>query len=71
VDVTVVPYLTGEVNISPSCYGCREATDASPEHMFMGIPAKLLEEITESLEKLSIKAMITVRNKGVYKLYCK
>jgi len=71
VDVTVVPYLTGEVNISPGCYGCREATDAPPEHMFMGIPAKLLEEITESLEKLSKKAMIAVRNKKVYKLYCK
>jgi len=37
----------------------------------MGIPAKLLEEITESLEKLSKKAMIAVRDKKVYKLYCR
>ena len=30
-----------------------------------------MPEITESLEKLSKKAMIAVRNKKVYKLYCK
>jgi uncharacterized protein (DUF169 family) len=69
VDVTVVPYITGEVNISPGCYGCREATDTPPEHMFMGIPAKLIDEVTESLEFLSKKAMITVREKRVYKAY--
>jgi len=69
VDVTVVPYLTGDINISPGCYGCREATDTPPEHMFMGIPAKLLGEVVESLEALSQKAMKTVREKRVYKLY--
>lgn len=69
VDVTVVPYLTDDINISPGCYGCREATDTPPEHMFMGIPAKLLSEIVESLEALSQKAMKTVREKRVYKLY--
>ena len=69
VDVTVVPYLTGDINISPGCYGCREATDTPPEHMFMGIPAKLLSEVVESLEALSQKAMTTVREKRVYKLY--
>jgi len=69
VDVTVVPYLTGDINISPGCYGCREATDTPPEHMFMGIPAKLLSEIVESLVALSQKAMKTVREKRVYKLY--
>ena len=69
VDVTVVPYLTGDVNISPGCYGCREATDTPPEHMFMGIPAKLLDQIVESLEFLSHKAMITVREKRIYKAY--
>ena len=69
VDVTVVPYLTGEVNIGPGCYGCREATDTPPEHMFMGIPAKLIPEVVESLEYLSKKAMIAVREKRVYKAY--
>jgi len=69
VDVTVVPYLTGEVNISPGCYGCREATDTPPEHMFMGIPFRLLTEMVNSLEFLSKKAMPAVREKRVYKAY--
>jgi uncharacterized protein (DUF169 family) len=71
VDVTTVPYLTGEVNITPGCYGCRQATDTPPEHMFIGIPAKLLPEIVESLEELSKKAMKAVREKGIYALYTK
>jgi uncharacterized protein (DUF169 family) len=69
VDVTVVPYLTDEINISPGCYGCREATDTPAEHMFIGVPLKLLEEIVQSLEFLSKKAMKTVKEKRVYKLY--
>jgi uncharacterized protein (DUF169 family) len=71
VDVTVVPYLTGEINITPGCYGCRQSTDTPPEHMFIGIPAKLLPEIVESLEALSKKAMKSVREKSVYALYAK
>jgi len=65
------PYLTGEVNISPGCYGCREATNTSPEHMFMGIAAKLIPEIVGFLEYLSKKAMPTVREKRVYEAYIK
>jgi len=71
VDVTTVPYLTGKINMTPGCYGCRQATDAPPEHMFIGIPAKLLPEIVESLQALSEKAMKTVREKSVYALYSK
>jgi len=71
VDVTTVPYLTGEVNITPGCYGCRQATDTPPEHMFIGIPAKLLPEIVKSSEALSKKAMKTVREKSVYSLFAK
>jgi len=66
-----IPYLTGEVNISPDCYGCREATNTSPEHMFMGIAAKLIPEIVGFLEYLSKKAMPTVREKRVYEAYIK
>ncbi|MCW4003866.1 MAG: DUF169 domain-containing protein [Candidatus Bathyarchaeota archaeon] len=71
VDVTTVPYITGEINMTPGCYGCRQATDTPPEHMFIGIPAKLLPEIVESLEVLAQKAMPPVREKGVYALYSK
>ena len=69
VDVTVVPYVSGDLNISPGCYGCREATDIPPEHMFIGIPARFLDNMAESLEALSRKAMITVREKRVLKSY--
>jgi len=69
VDVTVVPYLSGDINISPGCYGCREATDTPAEHMFMGIPARLMLEISDSLEQLSKKAMKAVREKRVYRSY--
>jgi uncharacterized protein (DUF169 family) len=71
VDVTVVPYLTGKINMTPGCYGCRQATDTPSEHMFIGIPAKVLPEIVESLEALSEKAMKAVREKSVYALYAK
>jgi uncharacterized protein (DUF169 family) len=71
VDVTTVPYLTGEANMTPGCYGCRQATDIPPEHMLIGIPAKLLPQVVKSLEVLSQKAMQTVSEKGVYLLYRK
>jgi len=71
VDVTIVPYLTGEINMTPGCYGCRQATDTPPEHMFIGIPAKLLPEIVESLGSLYEKAMKAVREKSVYTFYTK
>jgi uncharacterized protein (DUF169 family) len=71
VDVTTVPYLTGELNMTPGCYGCRQATDTPPEHMFIGIPAQLLPEIVESLVALSEKAMKAVREKSIYALYTK
>lgn len=69
VDVTVVPYVSGDINIGPGCYGCREATDIPPEYMYIGIPARFLNDVVESLESLSRKAMITVREKRVYKSY--
>ncbi|MGB9915076.1 MAG: DUF169 domain-containing protein [Candidatus Bathyarchaeales archaeon] len=71
VDVTTVPYLTDEINLTPGCYGCRQATDTPPEHMFIGIPAKRLPEIVAALEAFSEKAMKAVREKSVYTLYIK
>jgi uncharacterized protein (DUF169 family) len=69
VDVTVVPYVTKEVNVSLGCYGTREATDVPHEDMFMGIHSMLLDEVVEGLEGLSKKAMIRAREKRVYKSY--
>ncbi len=69
VDVTVVPYTTKEVNTSPGCYGTREATDVPLNHMFMGIPMDLLEQIVHGLKALSEKTMIKARGKSVYLSY--
>jgi uncharacterized protein (DUF169 family) len=71
VDVTAVPYMTKDVNISPGCYGTRESTDVPFNHMFMGIPMPLLEQIVQGLKGLSEKAMIKAREKGVYQAYQK
>jgi len=69
VDSTVVPYMTGEINMSPGCYGCRSSTDTLGEDMFIGIPAPLLDMIVEGLEGLSKKAITDARMKKVYHAY--
>ncbi|HXZ23788.1 MAG TPA: DUF169 domain-containing protein [Methanomassiliicoccales archaeon] len=51
-DSTVVPYLTGNVNISLGCFGCRKTTDIKPEEMLVGIPAKKLPELVKNLEQM-------------------
>jgi len=53
VDETVIPYVTGNVNISLGCFGCRKATDIAPEEMLVGIPAGKLEPIVAALEKMA------------------
>ncbi|NCO67824.1 MAG: hypothetical protein COY75_09285 [Nitrospirae bacterium CG_4_10_14_0_8_um_filter_41_23] len=67
IDSTVVPYLTGKLNASLGCYGCRDATDILDEESLIGFPAKRLEEIVSSLERLSEKAIPRVRAKGALK----
>jgi uncharacterized protein (DUF169 family) len=66
VDVTVIPYLTKNVNVSLGCYGCRDATDIADDECLVGIPFKKLKEIVTSLEALSKKAMPEARQKKVY-----
>ncbi len=53
VDETIIPYLTGNVNISLGCFGCRKATDIAPEEMLVGIPGGKLESIVAALEKMA------------------
>ena len=52
VDSTVIPYVSGNVNISLGCFGCRKTTDIKPEEMLVGIPAKKLPEVVKALEKM-------------------
>ena len=71
VDVTVIPYLTKEVNVSLGCYGCRDATDIADDECLAGIPFEKLREIVTSLEALSKKAMPEARQKSVYNHFIK
>jgi len=71
VDVTVIPYLTKNVNVSLGCYGCRDATDIADDECLVGIPMKKLGEIITSLKALAQKAMPEARNKGVYNQFVK
>jgi len=69
VDATIVPFLSGEVNMSMGCYGCREATDMAPEEAIIGIPGPKLAEVVASLKKLAERAMPRVRSKAIYEMY--
>jgi uncharacterized protein (DUF169 family) len=53
VDATVIPYLTGNTNLSLGCYGCRRSTDIAPEEMLVGIPMSNMRNIVAAISKLS------------------
>ena len=67
VDVTIIPFLTQKLNTSLGCYGCREATNLTDSECVLGFPAKDLNSIVHSLQKLNEKAIPRVRSKVVYK----
>ena len=56
-DSTVVPYLTGNINLSLGCFGCRKTTDIAPEEMLVGIPAAKLEMLVAAIEKMGANAI--------------
>lgn len=51
-DSRVMPYLTGNVNTSLGCFGCRKTTDLAPEEMLVGIPGSRIREIAAAAEKM-------------------
>jgi uncharacterized protein (DUF169 family) len=52
-DSTIVPIMSGKVNISLGCFGCRKATDIKPEEMLVGIPKQKLPELVKALKTLA------------------
>jgi len=66
VDGTILPFLSGKLNASLGCYGCREATNMSEAECVLGFPGRDLERIVRELEELANKAMPRVRGKSVY-----
>jgi uncharacterized protein (DUF169 family) len=51
-DSTIIPMVTGNVNISLGCFGCRKSTDIKPDEMLVGIPMSKLPDMVKALEKM-------------------
>jgi len=51
-DVTALPILTGKVNFSLGCYGCRSAGKLKDDEMYVGIPRARVEEVISGLRGL-------------------
>ena len=51
-DCTATPMITGDINMSLGCYGCRRRTDMGRDEILMGIPMKRLEPIIRALENM-------------------
>ncbi|AKB23830.1 hypothetical protein MSMTP_0361 [Methanosarcina sp. MTP4] len=62
-DTTILPTLSGEINLSLGCYGCRRSTDIEVDEMLVGIPFGKIEEIVSALEKIYDGPMQKARQK--------
>jgi uncharacterized protein (DUF169 family) len=63
VETTLLPYTTGELNVSFGCYGCRASSDVGDDLMFVGIPVQLMDTVISGLQELGKKAIKQSRNK--------
>ncbi|MDR0888575.1 MAG: DUF169 domain-containing protein [Coriobacteriales bacterium] len=63
VETTLIPYTSGEINVSFGCYGCRASSDVSDDIMFVGIPVSLMPEVIRGLKELGKKAIPQSRDK--------
>lgn len=64
VDATTIPYIKQKFNMSMGCYGCRDATDISPNETVLGFPFKDFLPIAENIAFLSQKAIPNSRGKN-------
>lgn len=63
VETTLLPYVTGRMNVSFGCYGCRASSDVGDECMMMGIPVDEMPTIIKGLRELGKKAIPQSRDK--------
>ncbi|MDG6245004.1 MAG: DUF169 domain-containing protein [Methanolobus sp.] len=63
VDSTTIPLLTGKMNMSLGCFGCRRSTDIKNEEMIAGIPYDNLGKMIEALKKIHEGPMQKARQK--------
>ncbi len=66
VDSTIIPFLEDRLNFGFGCYGCREATDLTPQETVVGFPVRILVDLVKALEYLAKKAIPNSRSKRVY-----
>ncbi len=50
-DATAYPYISGNINVSIGCDGAAKNAGLADDELVVGIPAELLEEITETLSE--------------------
>ena len=63
VETTLIPYTSGEFNISLGCYGCRASSDIGDDLMFMGVPLGRMPDLIQGLQALGKKAIPDSRAK--------
>lgn len=63
VETTLLPYTTGNINISLGCYGCRASSDISDDLMFMGVPRARMPQLISGLSELQKKPIPDCRAK--------
>jgi len=69
VDATVIPFVTGNINVSLGCYGCRDATNIDDGEGLIGIPFNKLGEVMSNLQSLAEKPMIKARSKSAFQSF--
>jgi len=67
VDVSVVPFLTGKLNMSLGCYGSRGATDQKAEEILLGVPFERLARIIDLLPELKGSIIKRTKDQAAYK----
>ena len=63
VETTLLPYTSGQINISLGCYGCRASSDVGDDLMFMGVPYAQMPLLVKGLAELAKKAIPDSRAK--------
>jgi uncharacterized protein (DUF169 family) len=64
VDATATPIKTGMPNISIGCMGCRKKTDLKPDEMIIGVPGKLITNMTRTLKRYKDDVMPKANRTG-------
>lgn len=62
-DLTVKVIKSQKINISFGCYGARAISDINDFEAYLSVPYSKLEELTDSLDKLSVKSIPEARRK--------